>query len=701
MKKNIKIKDLDCAACAAELQEELETIEGISEAAVDFINQRVSLDYQSQVAFEKAIDTISHFEEVKIIDGNAPVKKERHLKELLSIVVSAVLFVPALVLSLVFKTEEGLAFWGEIAKGDAVSIATFALFLTSALAAGWSVLVTVAKNFVKLFREFHLSLLFDENFLMFVAAVGAFAVGQNMEGAAVMLLYQIGEYLQSLAVGSSRNSIAKLMEMRSESAILLDGDEQKEVAPEELNVGDLILLRKGDKVPVDCVLMEGETALDTKSLTGEAYLREVKAGDEMLAGCVNCGNAVKARAVRTCEESAVAKILDMVENSTAQKAQPEKFITKFARIYTPVVVLIALVVAVVPPLFQSFDFVPWILTALNFLVISCPCALIISVPLTYFSGIGALARQGVLAKGATYLDTLAGVKVAVFDKTGTLTEGKFSVAEFTDERALQLAAAVEKTSSHPLAEAFKGIETPYVAEQSEEIAGMGLRAVVNGKTVLVGSARLMQTYGVTIGEVASAHVVIYVAEEGKEIGSIQIEDCVRKEAYEALTGLKEAGVQKLAVLSGDGKERVEASLSHLPLDEIHAELLPEQKPLCAQELKKNGILMYVGDGINDTPVMAESDLAVAMGALGSDAAIEASDLVLTGDALTALPKAYQTAKKTKRIVFQNIIGSIAIKLVLMVLSLFGWIPLWAAVFGDVGVMLLAVLNSMRMRKKAK
>lgn len=700
MKKVIKIKDLDCAACAAELQEELETIEGVADVSVDFINQRVSLDYQSQSALEKAIDMISHFEEVQIIDDNAPIKKQSHRKEIISIAVAAILFVPALILTLVFHVEDGLDFWNVVVQGNVVAIVTFALFITSAVAAGWSVIVTVGKNIVKLFREFHISLLFDENLLMLIATIGAFAVGQNMEGAAVMLLYQIGEFLQSLAVGSSRNAITKLMEMKSDSAILIRGEEQITVSPDELTVGDMILLRKGDKVPADCRLEEGETSFDTKSLTGESYLRETKIGDEILSGYVNCGNAVKARIIRQSEDSAVAKVLAMVESSTAKKAKPEKFITKFARIYTPVVVLAALIIAIVPPLFQSFDFVPWILTALNFLVISCPCALIISVPLTYFSGIGALARQGVLVKGATYLDTLAKVKVAAFDKTGTLTEGKFSVADVTNERTLQLAAAIEKTSSHPLAEAFRNVETHYIAEKSEELAGMGLRAVIDGKTVLVGSIRLMRLQGIEAEEVSSPHVVVYVAEDGCVIGHIQIEDRVRAEAKETLCALTKAGIEKTVVLSGDTHARVADSLKELPLQEIHAELLPEQKPLCAKEIKKDGVLLYVGDGINDTPVMAESDVSVAMGALGSDAAIEASDFVLTSDNLAALPQAYKTAKKTRRIVFENIVGSIAIKIILMVLSLFGLIPLWAAVFGDVGVMLLAVLNSMRMRKKS-
>lgn len=688
MKKTIRIKNLDCAACAAELQEELEGAEGLSEVSVDFINQRVALDYNSEKALDKAIYIISHFEEVEIIDGNAPVKRERHLKQLVSVILSACLFIPALVLELVGGVNEWVI---------------FGLFLASAAAAGWTVVVSVVKSIPKAFKGgFHGGVLLDENLLMLIASVGAFAIRQNLEGAAVMLLYQLGEYLQALAVGSSRGAIQKLMQLKSDTAILLDGETQREVSPEELSVGDMILIRKGDKIPADCVLTEGETALDTKSLTGEAYLKEVVAGAELLAGCVNEGSAVKARVIRLSSESAVAKILDMVENASSKKAQPEKFITRFARWYTPIVVLVALVVAVVPPLFQNYNFGEWISRALNFLVISCPCALIISVPLTYFSGVGSLARCGVLAKGAVYLDALAKVKIAAFDKTGTLTEGKFSVsAVHGEERTLALAAAVEANSSHPLAQAFAGMPSEYKAANCAEIAGMGMSATVNGKRVLVGSARLMRESGAEFTPAQTLASVVYVAEEGRIVGWIEIEDAVKADAGAALAELKRAGIASCAVLTGDSKERAEYAVKGLPIDEIHAELLPEQKIECARKLKERGTLLYVGDGINDTPVMAESDVAVSMGSLGSDAAIEASDLVLASDNLSALPKAVKGAKKTRKIVTQNIVFSIAVKVALMVLSLFGYIPLWAAVLGDVGVMLLAVLNSMRMRAKIK
>ena len=687
MKRIIKIRNLDCAACAAELAEELEAIEGISEVSVDFVMQRVTLCHEGEVPLQRAIYSITHFEEVELAEGSAPAKKERHLKELLSIFLSLAFFIPALVL--------------DLAKIGSAWIA-FGLYLAAFAAAGWTVVLAIAKNVPRAFRGgLHLGVFLDENLLMLIAAVGAFAIGQNMEGAVVMLLYQIGEYLQGLAVGSSRGAITRLMELKSDSAILLEGEEQREVHPEALCTGDTILIRKGDKVPADCRLLDETASLDTKSMTGESYLKEVARGQEMLSGCINAGSAVRAEVVRPAAESAAAKILELVENSASQKAAPEKFITKFSRYYTPAVVLVAVLLAIVPPLFDGMDFAKWLVPALNFLVISCPCALIISVPLTYFSGVGSLARCGVLAKGAVYLDGLACVKVAAFDKTGTLTEGKFSVGAVHGEaRALSLAAALERASAHPLAQAFEGVPSP-AASCVEELAGRGLKGMVGGKCVLAGSFRLMQEQGIACEALESSAVVVYVAEEGRFVGCIEIEDRLRPEAAAALTALKRAGVAEIAVLTGDTEARAREALKGLPVDEFCAGLLPDDKPAEAEKLKARGKLLYVGDGINDTPVMTVSDVSVAMGGLGSDAAIEASDFVLAADDLGALPKAVKGARKTRKIVIQNIVFSIAVKLALMVLSLAAALPLWIAVLGDTGVMLLAVLNSMRMRAKIK
>ena len=686
MKKVIKICNLDCAACAAELQEELSALDGIHDVSVDFVGQRVTLEHEGEESLAAAIKHISSFEEVEIVDGNAPQKKERHIEEIVSIAVSAAFFLPALILHLLGGFE-----W-----------VAFGLFLASFGAAGWSVVASVARNFIRAFRGgVHLGVLLDENLLMLIASVGAFATRQDMEGAIVMLLYQIGEFLQQLAVGSSRGAITRLMQLKSDHAIRLVDGVQQEVDPEELVAGDVIFLRKGDKVPADCRLLDETAALDTKSMTGESDLKEINRGEEMLSGCVNEGAAVRAEVVRPVSESAVAKVLELVQNAASQKAKPEKFITRFSRWYTPIVVLIAVLVAVIPPLFDGYNFAAWITPALNFLVISCPCALIISVPLTYFSGVGTLARCGVLAKGAVYLDNLASVKVAAFDKTGTLTEGKFTIGKISgQDRVLEVAAALEQASSHPLAKAFEGVAAPE-AENVHEIAGRGIAGEIEKKRVLVGSYKLMEEQGISCREVKSAAVVIYVAEEGEFLGTVEIEDRLRPEAKDALAALKNAGVEHIAVLTGDTEARAKAALEGLPVDEYCAELLPAQKPERAQALKARGKLMYVGDGINDTPVMTVSDVSVAMGGLGSDAAIEASDFVLATDNLGALPRAVKGAKKTRKIVLENIVFSIAAKVLLMVLSLAVGLPLWIAVFGDTGVMLLAVLNSMRMRAKIR
>ena len=699
MKKVIKIRNLDCAACAAELGEELSELEGISDVSADFVTQRVTLNYESEKHLQKAIYVISHFEEVEIIDANAPVKKEGHLKEVVSICVSTALYVPALILHLL----------------DLSYVASLVLFLGAFVASGWSVVWQVCRNFVRMFRDgFRIGTLLDENLLMLIASVGAFAIGQEAEGAVVMLLYQIGELLQGLAVGSSRNAITRLMSLQSDRAIRIKDGIREQVNPEELAIGEVILLRKGDKIPVDCRLLDEEASLDTKSITGESYLKTVRVGGEMLAGCVNAGGAIKAEVIRPVSESAVARILELVENSAAKKAKPEKFITKFSRWYTPAVVLIALVIAIVPPLFQNYNFIEWIVPALNFLVISCPCALIISVPLTYFSGVGTLARYGVLTKGAVYLDALASVKVAAFDKTGTLTEGKFGIAGLVgDERAVVLAAALEKASSHPLSQAFEDISSPSPASV-EEVAGRGVTGIVEGKRVAVGSMKFMSELGIACEEVCadarkeciseeicSDALRVYVAEEGICIGCVMISDVVRPEAASALSALKQTGVEHIAVLTGDTKARAESALSALPVDEVCAELLPQQKPEIAERLKARGTRISEGDGLNEPPVMTASDVSVAMGGLGSDAAIEASDFVLAGDRLSALPKAIKGAKKTRKIVIENIVFSIAVKVVLMVLSLCNLLPLWIAVLGDTGVMLLAVLNSMRMRAKIR
>ncbi len=688
--KKIKIANLCCANCARELEEELNKLEGVS-ATVDFMNMTVILKADSTAAYEKAVYCITHFEDVKIVDGAGKKKSvfKENLTDIIAVIISAVFFIPAVVLDFMHL-------------GGAVVYVTYALYGVAFLAAGYTVLWNTARNIIK-------GKVFDENFLMTLAAVGAIVLGVTtgdglFEGVAVMLLYRVGELLQSVAVGSSRRSITRLMDLKSDTATLIRGEERVVVSPESLVVGDKILIRAGEKVPVDCRICEGETSLDMKSLNGEAVPREVKTGDELLSGAINITGAIECEVLREYKNSAVAKILELVENSTAKKAKPEKFITKFAKYYTPIVVIAALLVAgLVPTIICAVNgafvwptYGDWIYKALSFLVISCPCALVISVPLSYFGGIGRCAKFGILVKGSTCIDQLAKAYVAAFDKTGTLTEGVFAVKSSSSKQALELAACAEKYSSHPIAVAFKDVETPYVAKDVKEVAGRGVVCVADGKTLLCGNAKLLEDSGVKFTPAESVSTLVYVALDGEYIGVIEIDDRVKDGAKQALEELKKSGIGGVYMLTGDNKPRAEAVAEELGLDGVYAQLLPDEKLETAKALKGKGGLIYAGDGINDAPVMTVADCAVSMGQVGSDAAIEASDVVLVSDNLSLLPKARRVAKGTRMIVIQNIVGSLIVKFAIMALSIaIPTFPLIASIFADVGVMLIAVCNALR------
>ncbi len=688
--KKIKIANLCCANCARELEEELNKLEGVS-ATVDFMNMTVILKADSTAAYEKAVYCITHFEDVKIVDGAEKKKSvfKENLTDIIAVIISAVFFIPAVVLDFMHL-------------GGAVVYVTYALYGVAFLAAGYTVLWNTARNIIK-------GKVFDENFLMTLAAVGAIVLGVTtgdglFEGVAVMLLYRVGELLQSVAVGSSRRSITRLMDLKSDTATLIRGEERLVVSPESLVVGDKILIRAGEKVPVDCRICEGETSLDMKSLNGEAIPREVKAGDELLSGAINITGAIECEVLREYKNSAVAKILELVENSTAKKAKPEKFITKFAKYYTPIVVIAALLVAgLVPTIICAVNgafvwptYGDWIYKALSFLVISCPCALVISVPLSYFGGIGRCAKFGILVKGSTCIDQLAKAYVAAFDKTGTLTEGVFAVKSSSSKQALELAACAEKYSSHPIAVAFKDVETPYTAKDAKEVAGRGVVCVADGKTLLCGNAKLLEESGVKFTPAESVSTLVYVALDGAYVGVIEIDDRVKDGAKQALEELKKSGIGGVYMLTGDNKPRAEAVAEELGLDGVYAQLLPDEKLETAKALKEKGGLIYAGDGINDAPVMTVADCAVSMGQVGSDAAIEASDVVLVSDNLSLLPKARRVAKGTRRIVIQNIVGSLIVKFAIMALSIaIPTFPLIASIFADVGVMLIAVCNALR------
>ncbi len=688
--KKIKIANLCCANCARELEEILNGIAGV-EAVVDFMNMTVVLKTADTAAYDKAVYEISHFEDVKIVDGKPPKVSlfKEHLKAFISIIVGAVFFIPALVLDL-------------MNLGGGYKIAAYVCYSVAYVAAGWPVLLTTVKNVAK-------GKIFDENFLMTIASLGAIGLGIAtgdgfMEGAAVMLLYQIGELLQSIAVGSSRRSISALMDLKSETATLIKDGQQLVVSPEDLNVGDIILVKAGEKIPVDAKIVKGKSSLDVKSLTGEAVPKDVAEGDEVLSGSINLNAVVQAQVVRKYEDSAVSKILELVENSTAKKAKSEKFISKFARYYTPAVVIVAMLIASIVPTvicavqgaFGWPTYSDWIYKALSLLVISCPCALVISVPLTYFGGIGRCAKFGILVKGSTSLDELAKATVAAFDKTGTLTEGCFAVVNYSSEQALKLAACAEKYSSHPIAAAFGQTQTEYTAENAEEIAGRGIKCIVNGKVLLCGNAEMLKENGVAFNSLDSASTVVYVALNGEYVGVIEIDDKIKPDAKQAIAELKKQGITHTVMLTGDSVRRAEGVAAQVGVDECKASLLPDEKLKEATALKDKGGLVYVGDGINDAPVMTVANCAVSMGKVGSDAAIEASDLVLVSDSLSNLPKAKKISKGTRRIVFQNIIGSLIVKFAIMALdiAIVGF-PMIVAIFADVGVMLLAVLNALR------
>ena len=548
---------------------------------------------------------------------------------------------------------------------------------------------------------------FDENFLMAVATVGAMGCGEYAEGVAVMLFYQIGELFQSYAVGKSRSSISALMDIRPDSANLEAADGGVSVVdPDDVAIGSTIVVKPGEKIPLDGVVLTGESTLNTAALTGESRPRTVRPGDEVISGCVNADAVLRIRTTKLYGESTVAKILDLVENSSLKKAPVENFITKFARYYTPAVCIAALVLAVVPPLFLG-GWLDWIMRALTFLVISCPCALVISIPLTFFGGIGGASKCGILVKGGNYLEALAKADTVVFDKTGTLTKGTFAVsavhpeAGFEADQVLEYAALAEQYSTHPIAvslrEACKsGMDRSRVANV-EEIAGHGIMAEVDGKRVGVGNSRLMERQSVNWLPCELPGTIVHVTIDGFYAGHIVIADQPKPDAKEAIVQLKVMGVKKTVMLTGDTKEVAHTVADALGLDEYHAELLPADKVARVEELLKQetGKLAFVGDGINDAPVLTRADIGIAMGGLGSDAAIEAADIVLMDDQPTKIAAAIRIARKTVRIVRENIVFALTVKAIVLVMGALGKAPMWLAVFADVGVAFLAILNAMR------
>lgn len=613
-------------------------------------------------------------------------RKQKHL--LFRIIIAAVLFAAGSLLTL-------------------DSTAEMAVFLVCYVVIGWDIVWKALTNILH-------GQVFDENFLMTIATIGALILGEHSEGVAVMLFYQVGEWFQSYAVSKSRKSIASLMDIRPDYANVERNGKLEQVDPEEVNIGDTIVVKPGERVPLDGKIIKGTSALDTSALTGESMPRDVEPGMEVISGCINQTGILTIQTTKKYGESTVAKILDLVENASDKKGKTENFISRFARYYTPIVVFAAIALAVLPPLVTGQPFTVWIYRALTFLVISCPCALVISIPLSLFGGIGGASKIGVLVKGSNYLESLAHTEVVVFDKTGTLTKGSFAVSQINavsmkEAQLLELAAYAEDYSNHPISLSIKKaygkkIDHSRISDV-QEIAGHGVRAVIDGKTILAGNAKLMDREGIAYIPSNAIGTVIYLACNGKYAGYIVIEDEIKADAPSAIKALKEVGVRKTVMLTGDADAVGKKVAQKLGLDQAYTELLPADKvdrvEMMLRQTTEKGKLVFVGDGINDAPVLARADVGIAMGGLGSDAAIEAADVVLMTDEPSKISAVVQIARKTIRIANENIVFALGVKILVLILGATGYANMWAAVFADVGVSVIAILNAIRAMRVKK
>jgi Cd2+/Zn2+-exporting ATPase len=720
IKKEFVLEGLGCANCAAKIERKINELDGVETASINFVTKTLTMEIEHPHKVDELISSAKTI--VKQIEGHVVVKEkegiigsnlnteghhheeehehghehshdhggENSKAEYIRLGVGAAIYAVAMI----FK----FSFWPELI-----------LFLVSYILVGGEVLLTAIKNIGR-------GQIFDENFLMALATVGAFAVGEFPEGVAVMLFYQIGEIFQDLAVNRSRKSISALMDIRPDFANLKINEDIKRVSPEAVKVGDIIVVKPGEKVPLDGKIIEGESMVDTSALTGESVPRTIKTGDEILGGFINKNGVLTIEVSKVFGESTVAKILDLVQNASSKKAPTENFITKFARYYTPAVVISAVALAFIPPLFISgATFSQYIYKALVFLVVSCPCALVISIPLGFFGGIGGASKNGILVKGGNYLEALNNVEIVVFDKTGTLTKGVFKVTEinaedkFNKEQLLEIAAYAESFSNHPIAASIVKSYDKEINKDSiknyNEISGNGIAVEIEGRKVLAGNSKLMDSNNIEYKNIQSIGTVVHIAVDKKYAGYIVIADEVKEDSKEAIKLLKAAGVRKTIMLTGDNKAVGEKVAGELGLDDVYSELLPQEKveklELLAGEKSSKGKLIFVGDGINDAPVLARADIGIAMGGVGSDAAIEAADVVIMTDEPSKIAEAINIAKRTRRIVMENIIFALGVKIIILILGAIGIATMWEAVFGDVGVALIAVLNAMRALKVSK
>ena len=707
MKKEYILNGLDCPNCSAKIEKEVGELEGVSSSVVNLMKQTLTVEVEPAAAADvtKKIEAIVHKHEPDVafseyIAESVPTAKREDSEDddkdddkkmTIRLIVGAVIYAIGMALTVFANVPLPVE---------------LAFLIVAYIILGGDVVMRAAKNIIR-------GRIFDENFLMSLSTIGAFVIGEYPEAVAVMLFYQVGEFFQDLAVKRSRKSIADLMDIRPDAATVNRNGELITVAPETVEVGEIIVVKPGEKIPLDGIVIEGESMLDTKALTGESVPRSVHKGDEALSGCINQSGVLTLQVTKAFGESTVAKIIDLVENASSRKAPTENFITTFARYYTPVVVILATLLAILPPLAFGGEWIDWIHRGFVFLVISCPCALVISIPLTFFGGIGAASKHGVLVKGSNYLEALNKVGVVVFDKTGTLTKGVFKVteilpdADFTEEQLLEYAAKAESFSNHPIAKSIlfaygKEINQDAVADY-KEIPGHGISAEVDGRRVFAGNAKLMDAENISYTPCDKAGTKVYVAVDGQYVGCILIADEVKADSKKAIAELKRIGVEKAVMLTGDDEKIGKAVAGELGLDEYYAQLLPDQKveklEMLDSKKRQGSKLAFVGDGINDAPVLARADVGIAMGGLGSDAAIEAADVVLMTDEPSKLVEAIDVAKATKRIVIQNITIALAIKGVFLILGAFGIAGMWEAVFGDVGVAMIAVLNAMRIMRK--
>ena len=702
MKKELMLNGLTCAHCASVIDEKVKHIDGVKNSNLNFTNKKLSVEIDcdnEEKIIKNIIDIINDTEpglDIQI-EGQREIKEDKTQKSiknneklnLLKIIAGVIVFI--------------FAFYEEIAGRE--NKYSLLIFLVAYLLVGSDVLYKALRNITK-------GRIFDENFLMSVATIGAIAIGELSEAVGVMLFYKIGEYLQELAVGKSRKSISELMQIRPDMANLKLGNTIKVVNPEDVNIGDYIIVKPGEKVPLDGVVIEGSSMMDTSALTGESVLRTVKKGDNLLSGFINKNALLTVQVTKDFSESTASKILDMVENASSKKSKTENFISVFSRYYTPIVVGLALLIAILPPIFmQGATFSEWIHRGLIFLVVSCPCALVLSIPLSYFSGIGVASKQGVLIKGSNYLEALRYVDTVVFDKTGTLTEGVFDVVKvkpinISEDELIKFASIAEVNSNHPIAKSILNYYNKEIdlnkMEEYEEIAAHGIRVKYENNIILAGNEKLMASNNIKIEKSTDVGTVVYIAINNEFKGYIVIADKIKTDSEEAIRLIKEQGIKETVMLTGDNKEVASSVAKKLKLDKVFSNLLPNEKVEKIEELYKSRTekekIAFVGDGINDAPVLARVDVGIAMGGLGSDAAIEAADVVIMTDEPSKIAQGIKISKKTYKIVWQNIIFALGIKIIVMILGATGLASMWEAVFADVGVALIAVLNAMRIMK---